>query len=107
MWWAELPNPIGSEPGYRRPVLVIQADNFNDSRISTVIVISITSNLKLAEAPGNVRLSKTKSGLTKESVANVSQVSTLDKESLAEEIGKLDKLTMQQIDEGIKLALGV
>lgn len=107
LWWAELSDPSGSEPGFTRPVLVIQADNFNESRIGTVIVMSITSNLKLVEAPGNVRLSKAKSGLSKESVANVSQISTLDKESLTEEIGKLDKLTMQQIDQGIKLVLSV
>jgi mRNA interferase MazF len=107
LWWAELPDPTGSEPGFKRPVLVIQTDPFNTSRIDTVIVMAITSNMRLAKAPGNVRLSKVKSGLTKESVANVSQISTIDQEFLTEEIGKLEKLTMQQIDEGIKLVLGV
>ena len=107
LWWAELPNPIGSEPGFNRPVLVIQADKFNESRINTVIVMAISSNLRLAKAPGNVRLSKVKSGLIKESVVNVSQIITLDKEFLSEEVGKLDRLTMQQIDEGIKLVLSV
>lgn len=107
LWWAELPDPAGSEQGFQRPVLIIQTDSFNVSRINTVIVMAITSNIRLAKAPGNVRLSKAKSGLTKESVANVSQISTIDQEFLTEEIGVLDKLTMQQIDEGIKLVLGV
>jgi mRNA interferase MazF len=107
LWWAELPDPSGSEPGFNRPVLVIQADAFNASRINTVIIVAITSNMRLGKAPGNVRLSKTKSGLTKESVANVSQISTIDQEFLTEEIGTLDKLTMQQIDEGIRLVVGV
>jgi mRNA interferase MazF len=101
VWWAKLPNPTGSEPGFNRPVLVIQADNFNQSHISTVVVIAITSNLKLTKAPGNVSLPKRKSGLSQDSVANVSQITTLDKESLSEVIGQLDRLTMQQIDEGI------
>lgn len=107
LWWAELPNPSGSEPGFTRPVLVIQTDSFNQSRISTVVVVAITSNLRLAKAPGNVSLSKDKSGLAKESVANVSQISTLDKQNLTEVIGTLDRLTMQQIEEGIKLLLSV
>ncbi len=107
LWWAELPNPTGSEPGFNRPVLVIQADTFNQSRISTVVVIAVTSNLGLTEAPGNVSLSKSKSGLAKDSVANVSQISTIDKGSLTEVISTLDRLTMQQIDEGIKLVLSV
>jgi len=107
LWWAELSEPIASEPGFKRPVIVVQADVFNRSRIDTVIVIAITSNLRLAEAPGNVRLMKNKSGLRKESVVNVSQIITLDKAFLTEEIGKLDKLTMQQIDEGVKLVLDI
>ncbi len=107
VWWAELPNPIGSEPGFTRPVLVIQADSFNHSRISTVVVVAITSNLNLAKAPGNVSLPKGKSGLPKDSVANVSQISTLDKEALTEVIGSVDRLIMQQVEEGIKLLLNI
>jgi mRNA interferase MazF len=107
IWWAELPNPTGSEPGFTRPVLIIQADSFNQSRISTIVVMAITSNLRLAKAPGNVSLPKSKSGLAKDSVANVSQISTLDKEDLTEVIGTVDRLTMQQVDEGIKLLLSV
>ena len=107
LWWTELPSPIGSAPSYTRPVLIVQADSFNQSRIQTVIVVAVTSNLKLAKAPGNVRLSTDVSGLPKDSVANVSQIITLDKDSLTEAIGMLDKLTMNQIDEGIKLVLSV
>jgi mRNA interferase MazF len=90
IWWAELPDPQASEPGYKRPVLIVQADEFNSSRISTVIVVSLTSNLKLADAPGNVYISKTKTDLSKDSIANVSQIITLDKDFLTEQIGALD-----------------
>lgn len=107
LWWAELQNPTGSEPGFTRPVLVIQADNFNKSRINTVVVMAITSNLQIAKAPGNVSLPKAKSGLSKDSVANVSQLTTLDKDSLTEAIGVLDRLIMHQVDEGIRLVLSV
>ena len=107
LWWAELPNPVGSEPGFKRPVLIIQADTFNKSRINTVVVIALTSNIRLADAPGNVKLSKSKSGLSKESVANVSQIITLDREFLSQQIGKLDTLTMLQIEDGIRLVLGL
>jgi len=107
IWWAELPEPSASEPGYKRPVLILQADAFNNSRINTVIVVVITSNLRLADAPGNVRLPKAKTGLNRESVANVSQIITLDKEFLSEKIGQADNLTMQQIDEGVRLILGL
>lgn len=107
VWWAELPEPNASEPGYRRPVLVVQSDEFNASRISTVVVVALTSNLRLIDAPGNVRLAKTKTGLKKDSVANVSQVLTLDKSFLIENIGQLDARQMRQIDEGIQLVLGL
>ena len=89
IWWANLPEPVGSEPGYRRPVLIIQDDTFTQSRISTVIVAIITSNLRLAEAPGNVLLPSAASGLPKDSVANVSQILTLDKTFLVERVGSL------------------
>lgn len=82
LWWGSLPDPSGSEPGYRRPVLVISADPFNRSGILTVIVLSITSNVRLANAPGNVMLSAKRSGLPRDSVANVSQLATLDKSLL-------------------------
>ncbi len=89
IWWASLPEPMGSEPGYRRPVLVAQSDNFNQSRIDTVIVVAISSNLRLANAPGNVLLPRRATGLAKDSVANVSQVVTVDKGFLTEYVGML------------------
>ncbi len=107
IWWAELPEPSASEPGYKRPVVVVQADEFNDSRISTVIVVAITSNLKLAEAPGNLHLPKSKTGLVRDSVANVSQMLTLDKSFLTEQIGQLDRVTIQLLDEGLQLVLSL
>lgn len=107
VWWASLPAPSGSGPGFRRPVLVIQSNPFNQSRIATVIVAVITSNLALGEAPGNVRISRTDSGLSKASVVNVSQVVTLDRQLLTEKARALPGPTMRQVDEGLRLVLGV
>lgn len=107
LWWADLAEPVGSEPGFKRPVLIVQSDSFNRSKINTVIAIAVTSNIRLAKAPGNVALSGTKSGLSKDSVINVSQVITLDRESLSEAIGKIDKHTMNQVDEGLRLILSI
>ncbi len=107
LWWAELGNPTGSEPGFKRPVLVIQSDSFNRSRINTVIVLALTSNMRLMNAPGNVTISTAKSGLSKDSVANVSQLLTVNKDCLTESIGKLDKSTMQEVDAGIRLVLSI
>lgn len=105
IWWANLPEPVGSEPGYRRPVLVIQDDMFTQSRIRTVIVVIITSNTQLAEAPGNVLLPREASGLPKDSVANVSQILTLDKAFLVERIGSLPNSLQEEIDEGLRTIL--
>lgn len=105
IWWANLPDPIGSEPGYRRPVLVIQDDTFTQSRIRTVIVVIITSNLQLAEAPGNVLLPSGVSGLPRDSVVNVSQIITLDKAFLAECIGSIPDYLQEEIDEGLRTVL--
>lgn len=105
IWWANLPEPVGSEPGYRRPVLVIQDDIFTQSRIRTVIVVVITSNTQLAEAPGNVLLPREASGLPKDSVANVSQILTLDKAFLAERIGSLPNSLQEEVDEGLRTIL--
>jgi mRNA interferase MazF len=105
IWWANLPNPAGSEPGYRRPVLIVQDDTFTQSRISTVIVIVITSNVQLAEAPGNVLLPRMVSGLSKDSVANVSQIFTVDKTFLVERMGSLPDYLQQEIDEGLRTIL--
>lgn len=107
MWWASLPEPTGSGPGLRRPVLVIQSNPFNESRIATVIVAVVTSNLALAEAPGNVRLSKSESGLPKPSVVNVSQVLTVDRSLLTEKVRALSGAVMQKVNDGIRLALNV
>ena len=105
IWWADLPEPIGSEPGYRRPVLVIQSDDFNRSRIATAIVVVITSNLKLAGAPGNVLLPQNATGLSKDSVANISQVLTIDKRFLTEQIGKLPNHLLEQVEDGLRLVM--
>jgi mRNA interferase MazF len=105
IWWAELPEPSGSEPGYRRPVLVLQSDAFNRSRIQTVICSVITSNLGLAEAPGNVLLGESDSNLPRPSVVNVSQVITLDKSFLSECVGTLNRRLMKQVEEGVRLVL--
>ncbi len=107
IWWAELPEPSASEPGHKRPILIVQSDEFNRSRISTVVAIAITSNLKLANAPGNVKLPKAKTGLSRESVANVSQIITLDKSFITQKVGRLDHRTMSQIEEGLTLVLGL
>ncbi|MCU7937445.1 MAG: type II toxin-antitoxin system PemK/MazF family toxin [Candidatus Thiodiazotropha sp. (ex Dulcina madagascariensis)] len=108
IWWADLDEPRGSEPGYRRPVVIVQSDDFNKSKISTTIVAVITSNLKLARAPGNVKLGAIKSiGLKKESVINVSQIITLDRSYLTEKAGKLSANQKQALSEGLKLVLAL
>lgn len=107
VWWASLPEPSGSEPGYRRPCLVISANSFNVSRISTVIAAVITSNLRLAEAPGNVRLPTRGTGLSKPSVLNVSQIITVDKSFLTERIGRVPPNLMASVDVGLRLALSL
>ncbi len=107
VWWATLPPPSGSGPGFRRPVLIVQSDPFNESRISTAIVAVITSNLGLADAPGNVRTGKSESGLSRPSVVNVTQVLTIDKALLTERIRPLPLATMMRIDDGLRLVLGL
>ena len=107
IWWASLPDPVGSGAGYRRPVLVIQSKPFNESRISTVIVAVITTNLALGEAPGNLCLSPSESGLPKPSVVNVSQIITIDKRLLTEKVRSLPSAMMQRVDEGLCLVLAL
>ena len=107
IWWANLPAPVGSGPGYRRPVLVIQSNVFNASRIESVIVAAITSNLGLARAPGNVLLDTTKSGLQKDSVVNVSQLATLDRRILTERVASLSEEVMDRVDAGLTLVFAV
>lgn len=107
VWWADLDEPRGSEPGYRRPVLIVQADSFNRSRIATVLCVVLTSNLRLVDAPGNVLVSAKAAGLPKDSVANVSQLITLDRAFLDEQIGRLPPRLMNAVDAGLKLVLGL
>ncbi len=107
VWWASLPEPTGSGPGFRRPTLIVQSNPFNQSRIGTVIVAVVTSNLALAEAPGNVRLAKAEAGLPKPSVVNVSQVLTIDRELLTLRVRALPNRAMQRVDDGLRLVLGL
>ncbi len=107
LWWADLGQPRGSAPGLRRPVLVVQADAFNESRIGTVVVVSLTTNLQLAAAPGNVTCRPRGTGLGKPSVVNVSQLSTLDRRYLLERIGSLPAPTLREVEDGIRLVLAL
>jgi mRNA interferase MazF len=107
VWWASLTTPLGSGPGYRRPVLIVQADDFNESRIRTVVVIVITTNLRLAAAPGNVLCSRRETGLPRDSVANVSQVITVDKGFLTERIGAVPSPLLHQVEDGLRMVLAL
>lgn len=106
VWWADLSEPAGSEPGFRRPVLVVQGDALNQSRIATTICVPLTSNLEWGEAPGNVRLEAKTTGLSKGSVANVSQIVTVDKDMLSKRVGKVQKRHLEQVLAGLDLVLG-
>ena len=105
IYWVDLGEPTGSAPAYRRPVLVVSADSFNRSRINTVVVVAISSNARLAEAPGNVELPADVSGLNRDSVVNVSQVLTLDKTQFSDRVGTVDFPTMSRVEDGLKLVL--
>ena len=107
IWWAELPAPAGSGPGYRHPVLVVQDDAFNRSRIATVIVVIVTSNPALAGAPGNVALPRRGTGLPKSSVINVSQVVTLDRSLLTRHLGHVPSAILGRVEDGLRLVLGL
>jgi mRNA interferase MazF len=105
IWWAALPTPTGSGPGFDRPVLIVQDDTFNQSKIGTVIVVILTSNARLADAPGNVMLPSLATGLPKDSVANVSQIFTIDKSLLRERVGRLPEALQTEVDEGLRMVL--
>ena len=105
IWWAALPEPVGSEPGYRRPLLVVQADSFNRSRIRTVVSVVLTTNLALGEAPGNVTLPKEATALPRDSVANVSQVVTADRAFLTEKVSVLPAPLLAEVEAGLLLVL--
>jgi mRNA interferase MazF len=107
LWWAALRPPSGSGPGQRRPVLVVQSEAFNRSFIQTVIIAAVTTNLRLAEAPGNVRVSRRQTGLPQDSVVNVSQLLTVDRSFLDERIGRLPPAKQREVDRGLLLALGL
>lgn len=107
IWWASLPEPSGSGPGFRRPLLIVSANGFNESRISTAIAAVITSNLRLADAPGNVRLPAKGTGLSKPSVLNVSQIITVDRSFLTARIGRLSPRLLAEVDDGLRLVLSL
>ena len=106
IWWADLPDPVGSGPGFRRPILMVQGDALNRSRISTVVCVPLTSNLGYAQAPGNVPLRPRHTGLPKDSVANVSQIIALDRTALTERTGKLPRTQLDLVLSGIDVVLG-
>jgi mRNA interferase MazF len=106
VWWADLPEASGSAPSFRRPVVVVQGDALNHSRIATVVCVALTSNLKWATAPGNVLLPANVTGLPKESVANVSQLVTLDRADLVQRAGKLSRSKLELVLSGIDVVLG-
>ena len=106
VWWADLPQPTGSEAGFRRPVVIVQGDSFNRSRISTIVCVPLTSELHWADAPGNVLLNARATGLQRDSVANVSLVLALNRYQLSECVGQLSERELQQIFIGIDMVLG-
>jgi mRNA interferase MazF len=106
VWWAELAEPRGSEPGFRRPVVVVQGDSLNRSRIATVVCVAVTSNLKWAIAPGNVLLPAGLSGLPSDSVANVSQIVTLDRAVFSDHVARLPETLVELVLAGIDVVLG-
>ncbi len=107
IWWADLGEPEGSAPGFQRPVLVVQDDAFNRSRIRTVLAVVLTSNLRLLDAPGNVLLPAKSTGLPKDSVANVSQIVTLDRDFLIKSAGRVPGQLLGDVDSGLRLVLGL
>ncbi len=107
IWWSSWREPRGSEPGYRRPLLLVQADSFTRSRIQTVLAAVITSNVRVADAPGNVLLSAKTAGLPQDSVVNVSQLVTIDKRFFSERAGKLTPEQLRAVEDGLRLVLSL
>lgn len=107
VWWADLGEPDGSEPGYNRPVLVVQSDAFNRSRLHTVVAVVLSTNARLIDAPGNVLLPAKATGLPKASVANVSQVITVDRDFLMEPAGRVRGQLLKDVESGLRLVLGL
>ena len=107
LWWADLGEPEGAEPGFRRPILIVQAEAFNRSRLQTVIAVVVTSNARLVDAPGNVLMPARATGLPKDSVANVSQVITIDRDFLTEKAGRIRGQLLKDVDNGLRLVLAL
>jgi mRNA interferase MazF len=107
LWWASIPDPVGSGPGFRRPLLIVQSNDFNQSAIRTVICAVVSSNLRLEGAPGNVRVRARAGGLGRDSVVNVSQLITVDKQLLTERIGRLAPELLRDVDSGVRLVLAL
>jgi len=107
LWWADFGVPFGSEPGYKRPVIIIQNDFFNRSNINTIIVIPLTTNILLADAPGNIIFKKNESKLKKDSVITISQIEVIDRQRLIEKINKIDISIMNKIENNIMFVLGI
>ena len=107
IWWADFGVPFGSEPGFKRPVLIVQDDEFNRSAINTVLIVPFSTNLALAEAPGNVYFGSRDSALTRDSVIVASQITAIDRRRLVEKISKIEKIYFGEIEEGIRIILGM
>ena len=107
IWWADLGEPTGSGPGFRRPLLIVQSDAFNRSRLRTIVAVVLTSNLRLVDAPGNVLVPAKASGLPRDSVANVSQIVTLDRDVLVEPVGRLRGQVLTDVEAGLRLVLAL
>ncbi|TGL85596.1 type II toxin-antitoxin system PemK/MazF family toxin [Leptospira congkakensis] len=107
IWWVDLGIPFGSEPGFKRPVLIVQDNAFNESNINTIIVVPLTTNVNLAMAPGNTTLSKKDTNLSKDSIVNVSQIVTLDRERFISKASEIKNKNMKKVEEGIKLVLSL
>ena len=107
IWWAEFGIPYGSEIGYARPVLIVQDDGFNESRIRTIVVLPITTNLRLSDAPGNVLLKKRESKLNNDSVIIAAQLYAIDRSRFREKISKVSREIMEKVEAGMKLVLGI
>lgn len=107
VWWADLGEPAGSEPRFRQPVLIVQSDAFNRSRLRTVLAVVLTSNVRLVDAPGNVLIPAKVAGLHKDSVANVSQVLTVDRDCLTEPAGRLRGQLLKDVENGLRLVLAL
>lgn len=107
IWWVDLGIPFGSEPGFQRPVLIVQNNAFNESKINTIIVVPLTTNLHLATAPGNSILKKEDTNLSKDSIVNVSQIVTIDRERFIKKVSEIKNKNMKKVEEGMKLVLSL